>query len=183
MFKVKLDTRAVAYIALFVAMQIVLEALFKVIPGQPQGGAITLSLLPIFLGAYLMGPEYGLIIGLTSSLLMFVLGLAQYWGPWSLLLDYVLPVTVCGVAGFFPHIKAGKFEFPIGIVIAMILKYGSHVLSGAWLFAEYAPEGMNPWIYSLAYNFFYNFWTMVVTIIVFMLIYPRLKKAIIFIKK
>ena len=67
MFKVKLDTRAVAYMALFVAMQVVLEAVFKIIPGQPQGGSITLSLLPIFLGAYLMGPGYGIIIGITSS--------------------------------------------------------------------------------------------------------------------
>ena len=178
MFKVKLNTKAVAYMALFVAMQVVLEAIFMIIPGQPQGGSITLSLLPIYLGAYLMGSGYGLIIGLTSSLLQFALGLASYWGPWSVMLDYVVPLTICGVAGFFPDIKVAGKEFPLGIVIASLLKYGSHVLSGAWLFGAYAPEGMNPWIYSLIYNFFYNFWTMLITIIVFMLIYPRLKKAI-----
>ena len=27
-----------------------------------------------------------------------------------------------------------------------------HLLSGAIFFGEYAPEGMNPWIYSAIYN-------------------------------
>ena len=34
----------------------------------------------------------------------------------------------------------------------MNLKFLSHFASGAWLFAEYAPEGMNPWVYSMTYN-------------------------------
>ncbi len=40
MNKKTLSTRAIAYVALFIAMQLVLEVLFKVIPGQPQGGSI-----------------------------------------------------------------------------------------------------------------------------------------------
>lgn len=52
MNKKTLSTRAIAYVALFIAMQLVLEALFKVVPGQPKGGSITLSLLPIVLASY-----------------------------------------------------------------------------------------------------------------------------------
>ena len=52
MNKKTLSTRAIAYVALFIAMQLVLEALFKVVPGQPEGGSITLSLLPIVLASY-----------------------------------------------------------------------------------------------------------------------------------
>ena len=48
MNKKTLSTRAIAYVALFIAMQLVLEVLFKVIPGQPQGGSITLSTLNKF---------------------------------------------------------------------------------------------------------------------------------------
>ena len=33
-------------------MQLVLEALFKEVPGQPEGVSITLSLLPIVLASY-----------------------------------------------------------------------------------------------------------------------------------
>ena len=52
MNKKTLSTRAIAYVALFIAMQLVLEAPFKVVPGQPEGGSITLSLLPIVLASY-----------------------------------------------------------------------------------------------------------------------------------
>ena len=52
MNKKTLSTRAIAYVALFIAMQLVLEGLFKVVPGQPEGGSITLSLLPIVLASY-----------------------------------------------------------------------------------------------------------------------------------
>lgn len=52
MNKKTLSTKAIAYVALFIAMQLVLEVLFKVVPGQPQGGSITLSLLPIVLASY-----------------------------------------------------------------------------------------------------------------------------------
>ena len=52
MNKKTLSTRAIAYVALFIAMQLVLEALFKVVPGQPEGVSITLSLLPIVLASY-----------------------------------------------------------------------------------------------------------------------------------
>ncbi len=180
MFKVKLDTKAISYMALFVAMQVVLEFVCKIIPGQPQGGSITLSLIPIFLGAYLMGAGYGLIIGVASALIQFVLGLAQYWGPWSMLLDYVVPLTIIAIAPCFKNIKLKNGEIYIGIVIGMILKYGSHVLSGAWLFASYAPKNMNPWVYSLGYNLIYNFWTLVITYIAFSIIYPRVKNAIAF---
>lgn len=51
MNKKTLSTRAIAYVALFIAMQLVLEVLFKVVPGQPEGGSITLSLLPIVLAS------------------------------------------------------------------------------------------------------------------------------------
>lgn len=52
MNKKTLSTRVIAYVALFIAMQLVLEALFKVVPGQPEGSSITLSLLPIVLASY-----------------------------------------------------------------------------------------------------------------------------------
>ena len=57
MNKKTLSTRAIAYVALFIAMQLVLEALFKVVPGQPEGGSITLSLLPIVLASYKISGE------------------------------------------------------------------------------------------------------------------------------
>lgn len=178
MFKVKLNTKALSYMALFVAMHIVLEYLFKIIPAQPQGGNITLSLLPIFLCAYLMGPGYGIIVGLVCAGVQFALGLAVFYGPWSVLLDYVAPLAVLGIAPLFKNVKLGNMTVYTGIIVAMICKYFIHVLSGAWLFGAYAPKNMNPWIYSLSYNAIYNIGTLILCYIVFAIVYPRVKNAI-----
>ena len=50
----KITTKTIAYMAMFMALQVVLELAFKVVPGQPQGGSITLSLVPILLASYLL---------------------------------------------------------------------------------------------------------------------------------
>lgn len=176
--KSKFSSKTMAYIALFVAMEIVLEYVFLIVPELPQGGRISLSLLPIILASYLMGPVYGLLTGLIASLVQFVLGLASaQYGPWSALLDYILPTTIVGLSAAFKSFKIGKVDCHMGIVITMILKYLIHVLSGALLFATYAPKGMNPWVYSFAYNLPYNLGTLILTLVVFTLIYPRLKKV------
>ena len=60
--------------AMFMALQVVLELAFKVVPGQPQGGSITLSLVPILLASYLLGGYYGIVVGACCCGLHFVLG-------------------------------------------------------------------------------------------------------------
>ena len=77
----KITTKTIAYMAMFMALQVVLELAFKVVPGQPQGGSITLSLVPILLASYLLGGYYGIVVGACCCGLHFVLGLATYWGP------------------------------------------------------------------------------------------------------
>ena len=114
MNKKTLSTRAVAYVALFIAMQ-------------------------------------------------FVLGLASYYGPWSVVLDYLVPLSTLGIVGFIPNFKLGKTEVYTGIFVGMILKLISHLLSGAVLFASYAPKNMNPWVYSFLYNIGYNVGTLILT--------------------
>lgn len=171
-----LSVKMMSYIAMFMALQIVLELAFKIIPGQPQGGSITLALLPILFASYILGVRAGLMVGIGSCVLQFVLGMAVYFGPWSVALDYLIPLAVMGIAVVFKNIKIGKYTFYTGIVVTMILKFVSHYFSGAWLFAEYAPEGMNPWIYSIGYNIIYCLPTLIISYIAFIAIYPRLQK-------
>ena len=109
--------------------------------------------------------------------MQFVLGLALYYGPWSVVLDYLVPLSALGIAGFIPNFKSGKTEVYTGIFVGMILKFISHLLSGAVLFASYAPKNMNPWVYSFLYNIGYNVGTLILTYVVFALIYPKLQKA------
>lgn len=59
----------------------------------------------------------------------------------------------------------------------MLLKFISHLLSGAVVFVSYVPKNMNPWVYSFLYNIGYNVGTLILTYVVFALIYPKLQKA------
>lgn len=169
------STKVFTFIAMFMAVTIVLSFFNQFIPSLPQGGTISFDIIAIFLCSYLLGGRYALIVGIGVSILQFILGMAVYYGPWSVLFDYILPLTVCGIAGYIPHIKIGKYEFYLGVFISMILKYLSHFISGAFVFGMYAPEGMNPMIYSLIYNLPYNFFTMLLCMFVVPILYNRLK--------
>ena len=114
-----------------------------------------------------MGPLYGVIVGLVCCGLHFALGFATFYGPLSVIFDYVLPLGVCGLAGMFKDIK----KFPIGIVICMVIKTISHLISG-W-YAFHTPLAGN-----LAYNLPYNIATCVACVILYLLIKPSLSKAI-----
>lgn len=93
------------------------------------------------------------------------------------MLDYLVPLSALGIAGFIPNFKLGKTEVYTGIFVGMILKFISHLLSGAVVFVSYVPKNMNPWVYSFLYNIGYNVGTLILTYVVFALIYPKLKKA------
>lgn len=172
--RVKLDIRSMVLLAMFMAITIILSYVNEFFPSMPQGGTLSIDIIAIFLCAYLMGAGYGVVCGIGVAILQFVLGLAKFYGPWSVLLDYVLPLAVCGLA---PLVKTRCIKnVPIywGVVFSMILKFLCHYLSGAFLFAS--PDS-NPYLYSLTYNIPYNLLTLIVCIVVVPLLYPRLKQA------
>lgn len=178
LFKVDLNVKTMVQLAMFMAITIVLGYVNKIIPEMPQGGSfISIDIVAIFLCAYFMGAGYGVICGIGVAILQFALGIATYWGPWSVLLDYVFPLAVCGVA---PLLKSTTIkDVPIywGIILAMFLKYLCHFASGAFLFGEYAPENMNPIVYSLGYNLPYNLTSLILCMVVIPILYKRLKRV------
>ncbi len=123
---------------------------------MPQGGSITpASMIPILFFALRWGFKPGIMVSFAYGLIQFMVGF-QALGPWSILLDYVLAFGVLGVAGLFN--KKGKITFiksMMAIALALISRYIIHVISGAVLYASYAPEGQNAWIYSIIYNISY----------------------------
>lgn len=175
--KVDFTVKSMCQLAMFMAITLILSYVNEIIPSLPQGGTISVDVIAIMLCGYLMGAGYGVICGIGVSILQFVLGLATYYGPWSVLLDYVLPLAVCGLTPLMKTQKIGNLPICWGIVFVMFLKYLSHFASGAFLFASYAPEGMNPIVYSLGYNILYVAPTLILCMIVVPLLYPRLKRA------
>lgn len=177
MKKKRFDVAHMAITAMFMALTFVLSYLNAFLPSMAQGGTISIDIIAIFLCAYLVGPIYGVVCGIGVSILQFIFGLATFYGPWSVLLDYVLPLAVCGLAPLVKTTKIGKVSIYWGIIFSMVLKFLCHYLSGAVLFASYTPEGMHPAFYSLVYNLPYNLATLVVCMIIVPLLYPKLERA------
>ena len=126
-------------------------------------------MLPILLFAYIYGPVKGFLVAFAYSLLqmtqgMYIVHRAQF------LLDYVFAFTVLGAAGFF------RKSFLSGILAGGLLRYLCAFLSGVIFFAEYAPEGQSPFVYSLLYNASY----MVPEILICMGIYllPGMRRTV-----
>ncbi|MBE6653665.1 MAG: energy-coupled thiamine transporter ThiT [Ruminococcaceae bacterium] len=130
----------------------------------PAGGSITVGMLPIIYFAYRHGATWGVGAGFVFSGLQLVMGWypppAGVWWAFVLcvLLDYVIAFTVVGLSPLFAHPFGEKTSvhrlvgYGVGAVAVCLLRYLSSVASGGLLWGTYAPEGMNPWIYSLVYN-------------------------------
>lgn len=147
--KVKWDAKMLAYGALCIAISFVLSYIRLL--HMPQGGSITpASMLPIMMFAYAFGFGPGLVCSMAYGVLqmfqdMYIVGWVQAT------LDYVLAFGSLALVALFRNWKS-PFNFSVGVVVAGIVRVFFHVLSGVVYFAEYAPEGMNPLVYSLVYN-------------------------------
>lgn len=116
---------------------------------MPMGGSVTLlSMLFVCLIGYWFGPKYGLITGAAFGLLQFILNPYMVSIP-QVLLDYPLAFGALGLSGFFCNKKYG---LQIGYVVGVLGRFVFSTLSGVVFFASYAPEGMNPWVYSSLYQ-------------------------------
>ncbi|MCI7530368.1 MAG: energy-coupled thiamine transporter ThiT [Christensenellaceae bacterium] len=156
-------TREMAYAAIALALAFALSYIrfFKL----PQGGAVTLaSMLPIMLFSYMFGIRKGIIVGVIYGVLQAI---QDPWiiHPAQFFLDYPIAFGMLGLAGMFKELKIIKnpaASFTAGAVLAGLMRYASHVLSGIFAFACYAPEGYS----AVAWGFLYNTFTLVDTAIV-----------------
>ena len=106
--EIKLTTKNMAYMAMFAAMQVVLEYCTKFYE-MPKGGNCAFSLVAIILCGYLMNWGYSLIVSLVCLGLHFTLGLATFYGPLSVIFDYLLPMVLIGLTPLIPLLKVGKY--------------------------------------------------------------------------
>jgi len=139
----------------------------------PMGGSITLlSMLFVVLIGYWYGPAVGLMAGVAYGLLQLILGPYIISLP-QMLVDYPFAFGALGLSGFFSEKKNGLL---IGYVVSIIGRFFFAVLSGVIFFGMYAPEGMSPLAYSVAYNGSYIFAEGIITIIILMI--PAVRSAL-----
>ncbi|RAZ66038.1 energy-coupled thiamine transporter ThiT [Planococcus maitriensis] len=175
-------------IAIFAALGFVLDFIaFR----MPQGGSVSLVMIPIVLMAFRRGIAAGVITGLLVGLLQIVTGFISV-APLSfgfvvmqVILDYLLAYGVVGLAGMMRSRyleavqakKTGKIiaMVALGVLIGSFLRYVVHVITGILFFGMFA-EG-NVFIYSAVYNATYMIPVAIVAAIVCSLLFitaPRL---------
>ena len=153
----QMQTKQLVYCSAAMALAVVTS--FIKVASLPFGGSITLfSMMFICRIGYMVEP--------------------YIYAPLQVLLDYPLAFAGLGLAGFFSSKKHGLI---IGYLVGIFGRYICHVLSGYIFFAAYAPEGMNPFFYTLGYNATYIVPEAIATVIVFSL--PPVAKAIAQVKK
>ena len=107
------QTKTLAYMALYVALYVVLKYAGDLIPilKMPNGGSIELELVAVFIASYHLGWQYGITVSLLSWLMTIILGSMPYYvHPVQIFLDYAGPLMACGAASLlwpFRDLNAG----------------------------------------------------------------------------
>lgn len=146
---------------------------------MPQGGSISLSMLPIMIFALRWGAVPGVIVGALFGIINLIIK-PQIYHPIQVLLDYPLPSAFIGLSGISLDKDKSKFTgyLPM-IIVGYVLKFISHFLSGYVFFGEYAPEGMHPAKYSFIYNLSYNGPELILFIVVIAILWKPLKSVLV----
>src|SRR5690554_6772558 len=84
-----------------IGVAVALSAIFNLIPlwKMPQGGSVSLEMLPIFIIAFRWGGIPGITAGFIYGLLQLTMG-AYIVHPLQVLMDYPVPYMLVGLAGF-----------------------------------------------------------------------------------
>lgn len=174
--KKKLTTKQLVFSAVAIAVAVVCS-MIKIFE-MPMGGSVTmLSMLFIVLIAYWYGPYVGIMTAVAYGLVQFVTEPIFYTIP-QLLLDYPLAFGALGLAGFF---RKKKWGLQIGYIVGVLGRFLFATVSGVVFFAAYAPEGMHPLVYSIAYQASYLLPEALITLVVISI--PQMSKALASVKR
>ncbi len=153
----------------------------------PQGGSITLEMVPLVIMGYRNGLKWGCFTALVHGLLQMILGFNNVlYCPTLLtqigciLLDYVLAFGCLGLAPLFAGlVKENKYVgYGLGAAIVGFLRFVCSFLSGLLIWDSYAPEGVPVWIYSLGYNGSYMLPDTIIVVILVVLLYKIQPKIV-----
>jgi thiamine transporter len=142
-------TKILAEIIIFVAMAGALALVSHSFFSLPQSGSINLGMVPIFWLALRRGPKIGIFAGAVFGVVDLAIE-PTIVNPAQFILDYPLAFACLGLAGFF---RSFQTVGPVvGVVVGGTMRFLSHFVSGVIYFANYAPAGMSPIVYSILYN-------------------------------
>jgi len=175
------STAAIAEMAIAVALAAAL-GLVKLFV-MPQGGSVSLEMLPILFIAVRRGLVPAVTVGVVYGFVQLLLPGAFLVQPVQVALDYPLAFGALGLAALVPvppsparaawrairRSPGGALPFLALLTGAVALGVGArfvcHFLSGIIFFGEYAPAGEPVWLYSVTYNLLYLVPEAVITVV------------------
>ncbi|WP_419888788.1 energy-coupled thiamine transporter ThiT [Neobacillus niacini] len=191
MEKKRSNTLFLVEVAVFSALAYLLDLVSGLLSLKiwPQGGSISIAMIPIFLMAFRWGVKGGILSGFLLGLLQFILGFSQIYTLVQGIIDYGIAFSVVGLAGIFAsQIKDSLSNnnrrkwvtfVLLGTLLGSALRYLAHVISGIVFFGEYAPEGQPVAVYSLLYNGTYMLPSFIVCAIIVILVISAAPKKMI----
>ncbi|MBR6159708.1 MAG: energy-coupled thiamine transporter ThiT [Lachnospiraceae bacterium] len=169
--KQSFSVKGLAFCGVCIALAFVMS--FVKLFSAPLGGSVTLcSMFFICVIGYFYGWKYSLTAAFAYGLLQFVQK-PDIYSPMQVIIDYFCAFTALGLSGFFRKSKAGLY---IGYLAGVTGRFIFSSISGYVFFAEYAPEGWNPLIYSLCYNGSYIYIEAAITLVIIAI--PAVEHAI-----
>lgn len=169
-------------VAVFTALAYLLDLLSGLLMGHfwPQGGSVSIQMVPVFLIAYRWGLKGGILTGFLLGLLQIILGWAKILHPIQGFVDYFIAFSLVGVAGLLAvqvkqSLKEGKkFTWmsyaALGVFIGSGLRFLAHFYTGIVFFGSYAPEGQPVALFSLIYNATYMVPSFILSAVVVILV-------------
>lgn len=145
--KFKWTTRSIARIGVVSGLTIVLY-MIKLVPFPQGGGCSLLSILPIMILSVAFGMEEAFICGIVVGLTKIVIAPPLF--PMQIPLDYLGGMMAIGLTPIFGIDSPVKLFS--GALTASIISIFFSILSGIIFFGQFAPKGMNVWVYSMIYN-------------------------------
>jgi len=113
--------------AILLSVAIVLEIISKAVPflKMPNGGGISLAMLPLVIVAYVFGFRYGITVGVAYGLIdCFVLD-GYGFNIFSFFLDYILGFGAMGIAAVTrkKSLEGNNVSFILGFLVAACLRW------------------------------------------------------------
>ncbi len=162
-------TRRIAVSAVMLALSTVIAIVCALIPflNFPFGGGITIaSMLPVIVISYMYGIKWGFFTSFAYAMIQVIMDLClgtggstimalflpsseDYMGIVAaisiLFIDYILAYTVLGIGGIFRNrIKNKALALCLGVILALMLRYVCHIVSGFIFYGAWAE-----WFFSL----------------------------------
>lgn len=181
-------------IALAVALSSVLHWVF--LYQMPQGGTVSLEMLPILVMAFRRGLGVGVVTGTIFGLVDIMFELKGVVHPAQVVLDFPLAMGLVGMAGLFRPVWHRFWEASLsgkgagslmlgeiagiapGVLLGCSLRFAAHFISGMIFFGSFAPKGQPVWLYSLVYNASYMVPTTIACLVLMWVLAPSLERIV-----